>query len=72
MVTPIICLLYIGSEVCRLIPALSLLKDGKMYKQQQKAFFENVRVCFEVKEGAAGMLIKWIPMYILPVGDPVY
>ena len=45
----------IGAEVCRLIPALSLLKDGKMYKHQHREFYENVRACFEIKEGAAGM-----------------
>ena len=47
----------IGAEVCRLIPALSLLKDGKMYGQMQRSFYDNVRACFEVKEGAAGISI---------------
>ena len=46
--------MVIGGEVCRLIPALSLLKDGKMYGQLQRSFYENVCACFEVKEGAAG------------------
>ena len=44
----------LGGEVCRLIPALSLLKDAKMYKQLKGTFYENVRVCFELKEGASG------------------
>ena len=51
--------LYIlGGEVFRLIPALSLLKDGKMYGQLQSSFYNNVRACFEAKEGAAGMNLQ--------------
>ena len=50
-------MLPLGYEVCRLIPALSLLKDGKMYGQLQRSFYDNVRACFETKEGAAGMCI---------------
>ena len=40
--------------MCRLVPALSLLKDAKMHRQPRKEFYENVRVCFEPKEGASG------------------
>lgn len=50
-------MLSLGCEVCWLIPALSLLKDGKMYGQLQRSFYDNVRACFETKEGAAGMCI---------------
>ena len=41
--------------MCKLIPALSLLKDGKMYGQLRRSFYENVCACFEAKEGAAGI-----------------
>ena len=44
----------VGGEVCRLVPALSLLKDAKMYREPRKEFYENVCVCFEPKEGASG------------------
>ena len=52
-----IIMLQIGGEVHRLIPALSLLKDGRMHNQLRKSFYENVRACFESKQGAAGKSI---------------
>ena len=51
-------MLSIGGEVCQLIPALSLLKDGKMYGQLQRSFYDNVRACFEVREGTAGISMQ--------------
>ena len=50
--------MYIGGKVYQLIPALSLLKDGKMYGQLRRSFYDNVRGCFEVREGTAGMSMR--------------
>ena len=51
-------MLSIGGKVSQLIPALSLLKDGKMYGQLQGPFYDNVRGCFEVREGTAGISMQ--------------
>ena len=49
---------------------LSLLKDGKMYGQLRRSFYENVCAYFEAKEGAAGIIYSHT-ITLVPICDTV-
>ena len=53
----------VRGEVCGIIPSLSQLKDAKMHNLNSCAYYRNIQLCLETREGTAGESVIYVCAY---------